>query len=179
MNRWLALLRAVNVGGTGKLLMDDLSLALTAAGLQDVNTHLASGNVVFRSDLDETELVPLFNDILQNRFGLKGERTLLRSAPVLSRVIKLNPFPDAARLRPDMLHVHFLSAPPAGTAELNLTSYKGPERLRLDGQQLYIDYPNGAGQSALTTRFLDTALASSGTARNWSTILKLADMLKQ
>ena len=53
MTARVALLRAVNVGGTGKLPMALLAEMCRDAGFGDPKTYIASGNVVFDSDLDE------------------------------------------------------------------------------------------------------------------------------
>jgi len=47
MTRYVALLRAVNVGGTGKLPMADLKALCTELGFKRVETYIASGNVIF------------------------------------------------------------------------------------------------------------------------------------
>ena len=47
MTAYIALLRAVNVGGTGKLPMEDLRALCAEAGFAKVRTFIASGNVVF------------------------------------------------------------------------------------------------------------------------------------
>ncbi len=156
--------------------MEDLRVALTAAGFENVQTYIASGNVIVDTSRDAEETRLSVNSILKTQFKISGERSVVLDQLVLARVIKSNPFKDAAESRPHVLHVHFLSGPPADNAELNLTSYKGPERLRLDGQQLYVDYVSGAETTALTGRFLETALGTTGTARNWNTVLKLAEM---
>ena len=179
MKRFLILLRAINVGGTAKLPMEELRVALTAEGFHNVRTYIASGNIILDTVLHEEDICLQVNDLLNKQFNISGERCIVRDGVALSRTIKSNPFRDAAQQRPNMLHVHFLSSQPLPNAETNLTSYKGPERLRLDGQQLFIDYGNGVGQSALTGRFMETALGCSGTSRNWNTILKLAEMLEE
>ncbi len=56
MTGYVALLRAVNVGGTGKLPMGTLTKLCEKAGLADVRTYIASGNVVFRSNQTEPEI---------------------------------------------------------------------------------------------------------------------------
>ena len=178
MTRWLALLRAVNVGGTGKMIMEDLRAALTEAGLQNVESYIASGNIVFEAEAGADDLRGLFNNILATRFNVTGERTLLRSSSDMKRVVRMNPFPDAVKFRPSDLHVHFLHKPPFEQASLNLTSYKGRDKLRLEGQHLYIDYANGSGATDLSPRFLETALGTQGTSRNWNTVLKLQEMLQ-
>jgi uncharacterized protein (DUF1697 family) len=176
MNRHIILLRAVNLGAIAKLPMEDLCAALTSAGFENVQSYIASGNVIVDTELSAEETRTSINAILNTQFNISGERAIMTDQAALVRIIKSNPFPEAAQHRPNMLHVHFLSAPPIGNAELNLTSYKGPEKIRLNDQQLYVDYINGAGTSALTGRFLETALGTTGTARNWNTVLKLAEM---
>jgi uncharacterized protein (DUF1697 family) len=179
MNRFIILLRAVNVGGTAKLVMEDLRNALASVGFDNVQSYIASGNLIVDTTMD-AETTRIESDaILNSKFNISGERSLVRDVTAFERIIKTNPYRDTAQFRPEKLHVHFLSAPPQDSAETNLTSYKGPERLRLDGQQLYVDYVNGAGTSALTGRFLETALGTSGTARNWNTVLKLAEMARE
>lgn len=178
MRRLLILLRAVNVGGTAKLAMDGLRLALTDAGYQNVRSYIASGNIILDTERDAEDVRLQVNSILNSQFNISSERSIVRESNDIKRIIKSVPFRDAAQQRPNLLHVHFLSSQLHPNAETNLTSYKGGERLRLDGQHLYIDFVNDVGQSALTGRFLEAALGSSGTARNWNTVLKLADMLE-
>ena len=176
MKTYVALLRAVNVGGTGKVPMEELRQHLTTAGLESVETYIASGNVVFQSELSVSHQCEIIDGILHQHFGLTGKRATIRDAVQLQRLVKHNPYTSAAAARPNLLHVHFLMQHPRDGADVALTSFKGPERMRLDGDILYIDYPNGAGQSQLTPRFLEQALGTVGTSRNWNTVLKLAEM---
>lgn len=177
MKQLLVLLRAVNVGGAAKLSMDELRSALIAAGFENVKTYVQSGNIILGSRLEAEDVRLHVDSMLNKLFNISGERSIVRDCVTLNRTIKSNPFREAALQRPNLLHVHFLSAQPLPHAETNLTSYKGAERLRLDGQQLYIDYVNGAGQSALTGRFLESALGCPGSSRNWNTVLKLAELM--
>ena len=59
MNTYIALLRAVNVGGTGKLPMAELRTLCESAGFKDVRTYIASGNVLLRSDSSFQPLGPV------------------------------------------------------------------------------------------------------------------------
>jgi uncharacterized protein (DUF1697 family) len=176
MQRWIILLRAVNVGGTAKVPMEELRNALAAAGYGNVRSYIASGNLFVDTEQDDALVKQSVDGILNTQFSISGSRSILREGVDIHRIVKANPFRDVAQNRPEFLHVHFLASQPQANAEMNLTSYKGAERLRLDGQNLYINYVNGAGQSALTPRFLETALGTAGTARNWNTVLKLAEM---
>jgi uncharacterized protein (DUF1697 family) len=75
-----------------------------------------------------------------------------------------------------MLMVSFLDGLPPPGAAAALAAYDGPERLRLDGDHLYIDYADGIARSKLTAAFLDKALKVPGTGRNWNTTNKLLEM---
>jgi uncharacterized protein (DUF1697 family) len=74
--------------------------------------------------------------------------------------------------------VSFLAGRPAADAAKALAAFKGPERMHLDGEHLYIDFPNGAGTSKLTPSFLERALGVKHTARNWNTVVKLLGMAR-
>src|ERR1700730_12851703 len=65
MKAYVALLRAVNVGGTGKLPMSTLKQMCEEVGLKQVRTHIASGNVVFKSDTEEAEIKSAIEGQLQ------------------------------------------------------------------------------------------------------------------
>ncbi len=127
---FIALLRAVNVGGTGKLPMQELKAACEEAGLERVSTYIASGNVVFRTDKRRTTVKTLITQLMRERFGLAKNHALIRTPRGLAKVIAGNPFAAAAVERPNRLMVNFLDGrPPAGFAEA-LFAYRGPERLR-------------------------------------------------
>ena len=174
---FIALLRAVNVGGTGKLPMQDLKAACEKAGLERVSTYIASGNLVFETDKSAPAVKTLITQLLRDRFGLTKNHTLIRTPRSLASVIAGNPFAAAATQRPNLLMVYFLDGPaPAGFADA-LSAYRGPERLRQDGEHLYVDYAEGMGRSKLTP-FLDKALKAPATARNWNTTNRLLEMAR-
>ncbi|HEY4405261.1 MAG TPA: DUF1697 domain-containing protein [Xanthobacteraceae bacterium] len=174
---FIALLRAVNVGGTGKLPMQDLKTACTRAGLKRVATYIASGNVVFETDRSAPEVRVLLTKLLRDRFGLTRNHVLIRTPHSLAKVIGGNPFAAAAAERPNWLMVNFLDdLPPSGVADA-LYTYQGPERLKLDRDHLYIDYVQGVARSKLTP-FLDKTLKVPATGRNWSTTNRLLEMAR-
>lgn len=176
MKKLIILLRGVNVGGHAKLQMEPLREALLAVGFANVLSHGASGNLIVDTSLETGDAKAAVNNILNSQFGISGDRTIVREAQNFGRIVKNNPFRETAQFRPERLHVHFLNALPLDSAELNLTSYKGPERLRLAGEHLYVDYVQGAGNTALSGRFLEVALGTPSTARNWSTVLSLVEL---
>jgi uncharacterized protein (DUF1697 family) len=175
---FIALLRAINVGGTGKLSMQNLKAVCEEAGLSQVSTYIASGNIVFDSDKSKAAAKTLITDLLRDRFGLIKNHVLIRTPANLARVIAGNPFADAAAERPNLLMVNFLGGlPPAGAADV-LAAFDGPERLHLDGDHLYVDYVEGVARSKLTPAFLDKTLQIPSTGRNWNTTNKLLEMAR-
>jgi uncharacterized protein (DUF1697 family) len=178
MPTYIALLRAINVGGTGKLPMKDLRAACEKVGLRQVSTYIASGNVVFSSNKSATAVKALIAEVLHVRFALTKNHVLIRSPGELAKVISANPFPEAAADHPNWFMINFLDGHPrAGTADA-LTAYNGPERLHLSGSHLYIDYVEGVARSKLTPAFLDKALKVPATGRNWNTTNKLLEMAR-
>jgi uncharacterized protein (DUF1697 family) len=176
---FIALLRAVNVGGTGRLPMQELRQACEEAGLSRAATYLASGNVVFCCDKSVKVAKSIIEGVLRQRFGLTRNNVLMRTSAELSRVIAANPFPQEAVERPNWLVVNFLDGEADAAAADRLGAYRGPERMRLAGSHLYIDFPQGMGRSKLTPSFLDKALKITSTARNWNTTNKLLAMARE
>lgn len=156
MPTFIALLRAINVGGHTMLAMSDLKATCEALGFTNVRTLLNSGNVIFEAKK---------SDALKLEKALGGPRVMLRTPAELARVIERNPW----KREGSMLHVMFLDGKPAKNLD-----WPGPEEIHLDGEHLYLYYPNGAGRSKLTNALLEKRLGVSGTARNWNTVLKLA-----
>jgi uncharacterized protein (DUF1697 family) len=178
MPAYIAVLRAINVGGTGKVPMAELKAACAAAGLKRVATYIASGNLVFESEQPASAVKATIADLLRDRFGLTRNQPLIRTPDELARAIAGNPFIDAATDRPNLLQLTFLDEVPAPEAAAALAGYSGPERLHLAGDHLYVDYVEGVGRSKLTPALLDKALRVPATARNWNTVNTLLGMAR-
>ena len=95
MTAFIALLRAVNVGGTGTLPMSTLKAMCEAAGFAKVRTWIASGNVVFASDLAEEEVKGRIEAALAAYAG-RPVGVMVRTAAEMAAVLAANPFPEAA-----------------------------------------------------------------------------------
>jgi uncharacterized protein (DUF1697 family) len=178
MTVFIALLRAINVGGRGKLPMRELKRACGEAGLSRVSTYIASGNVVFESDKSPAAVKTLVAALLRDRFALNKNHAIIRTPDDLANAIAANPFADAAAKRPNHLVVNFLDGLPQSGAAERLAAFDGPERLHLAGKHLYIDYAEGIGKSKLTPSVLDKALKVAATGRNWNTANKLLEMAR-
>jgi uncharacterized protein (DUF1697 family) len=166
MAAFIALLRAVNVGGTGKLPMTDLNALCEEAGFENVRTYIASGNVVFESGKSEKAVKAALEAALKGYAG-KPVGVLVRTAAEMTKVLEENPFPQAA---PNRTVAIFLDAPPPRKA-LEAVVGRNREELRLGKREIYVHYPDGIGSSKLKI-----PAAKAGTARNMNTLAKLAAM---
>ena len=166
MAAFIALLRAVNVGGTGKLPMSELQEMCEALGFTGVRTYIASGNVVFTSRKSESAVKKALEAELE-RYAGKPVGVLVRSAAEIAQVLADNPFPKMAANR--TMAVFLDRAPPADT----LAGLRGrkDEDVRLGRREIYIHYGDGMGQSKLVI-----PAAKAGTARNMNTVSALAKM---
>ena len=117
--RYVALLRGVNVGGKNKLLMADLRDIFTAAGCAAVQTYIQSGNVVFEAAQDLAERVPeIVTRAIRRRFGYETA-VVVRSSEELRQVVASSPFDTSSD--PRFLHVAFLEDTP-GAEVVSVTS---------------------------------------------------------
>ncbi|WP_096382978.1 DUF1697 domain-containing protein [Lysobacter enzymogenes] len=166
MRTYIALLRAVNVGGTGKLPMADLRAMCEALGFQDVRTYIASGNVVFRTGLSEAKAKAALEAALRDYAG-KPVGAVLRTAQDMAVALAANPFADAA---PNRAVLIFLDAPPPADA-LDAVKHRKDEQIALGAREIYVHYGAGMADSKLVI-----PAAKVGTARNLNTVAKLIEM---
>lgn len=166
MTRYVALLRAVNVGGTGKLPMAALRSICAEAGCTRVQTYIASGNVVFDSAAPASRIKQDLERRLSDRVG-KPVGVVLRTAAEMASVLAANPFRST---QPSHTYVIFLTQAVPRDALDRLVG-RDDEDVRLGARELYVHYPNGMGRSKLKI-----PAAKDGTARNLNTVAKLAEM---
>ena len=167
MTSYACRLRAVNVGGTGKLPMAELRAMCEAAGFTDVRTYIASGNVVLRSASSAPQVQATLEAALAGYAG-KPVAVLVRTAAEMAAVLDANPFPGAA---PNRTMVIFLDQPPSPDA-LDAATGQAGEQLALGRREIYVHYPHGMGDSKLKIPG-----AQAGTARNLNTVAKLVGMV--
>ena len=163
---FVVLLRAVNVGGTGKLAMSELKRLCEKAGFRKVRTYIASGNVVAERDGSETQAKAAIEAELRVYAG-KPVGVIVRTTAEMAKVAAANPFSDRAA---NYTVAIFLDRAPAHGV---LKDVKGQanEELRLGAREIYVHYPDGIGRSRLRI-----PAAGDGTARNMNTVAKLAAM---
>lgn len=171
--KYAALLRGINVGGKNKLPMKELAALFTAAGYQNVETYIQSGNVVFEAPAALAKRLPeRIREAIAERFGFHVPLTV-RSGGELAKVVAGNPFLAQGAAEKE-LHVYFLADEPAA-AELD-AKRSLPDEFVLQGREIYLRLANGMGRTKLTNAYFDSKLKTVCTARNWATVLHLTAM---
>ncbi len=176
MHAFAALLRGVNLGARNKVSMPRLVAALEELGLEDVGSYIQSGNVVFRSrSADETRLRKAIEARIEETFGFRVP-VLVRSDRELASIARRNPF-LAGEPDPRFLQVAFLDRAPGKEAVAGLDPDRSPpDRFAVRGREVYLHYRKGSGRSKLGIDYLERTLGVAATARNWNTVLKLAEL---
>lgn len=166
MAAYIALLRAVNVMGTGRLPMSTLVRLCEDSGFQQVRTYIASGNAVFRSRLGERRI----KAALEERLAVLAGRSIgvmVRTAEEMAAVLSANPFPGDA---PERTVAIFLDHPPPADA-VEAARGRRSETLALGEREIYVAYRDGIAGSRLVI-----PAARTGTFRNMNTVATLAAM---
>ncbi|GLY76656.1 DUF1697 domain-containing protein [Actinoallomurus iriomotensis] len=173
MTRYVALLRAVNLGSHKKISMADLRELLTGLGYGDVRTYLQSGNAIFTARETRTERVAAaIEERLAAGLGLTTE-VILRTAEELQGVVEHNPLEVGDPAKSTVL---FLLEPPPEDwlSGIDLGRF-APEEMRAGERELYYRLPNGIGRAKLPIA-LGRRLKTPATMRNWNTVTNLLSL---
>jgi len=178
--RLAVLLRGINVGGNKRVPMAELRTLLAGVGCTDVVTLLNSGNAVVSSPIaDQAALASLVEAAIVERFGF-DVAVVTRDADQLRAVAHANPLAHADR-DPSRLLVTFLAETPRGRSAFDALDPAewAPHEFHLGLQELYAWYPQGAADAPRSLPQWESLLGTVGTARNWRTTLRLAELLGQ
>lgn len=178
MKIYIALLRGINVGGSGKLPMKELLAILESLGCREVRTYIQSGNAVFaHQDAAASKLTAALSAAIKKKHGF-APHVLILERMALERVVDGNPF-SAAAADPKTLHVFFLDAKPAKAKLDLLAELQSPtEQWKLRGTTFYLFAPDGIGRSKLAAS-VERKLGVTATARNWRTVCTLLELANE
>ena len=180
MQTHISILRGINVGGNRILRMADLRDWYANLGFEQVQSFIQSGNLLFRSVLQETS--NLESAIARKIFDESALQVpvVVLEMDQLNKIVDLNPFLLQTGINPESLHVTFLSETPSG--EL-LDRIMGndylPDQFYLSDKQVYLYCPNGYGNTKLNNHFFESKLKVTATTRNWKTLVQLVNLAKE
>ena len=163
------------VGGKTQLPTKTLREKLTEAGFENVATYINSGNAIVRSRMNRKQVIATIGELCRKHFDF--DKSIF--APTLAEwdhLIARNPFPKAAANAPTTVHAALLeSAPKAEDVErIRACAVKGEDIKVIEGVA-YVHTPNGFGTCKMAEKF-DKWIGVTNTARNWNTVLKLAEL---
>jgi uncharacterized protein (DUF1697 family) len=175
--RQVLLLRGVNLGPRNRVPMVELRAALEEAGFENVNTYLQSGNVVVSSKVKPEQTARTIERLIQEQFGLEIA-VVVRTGAQLARVVARNPLGDVAT-DPKRYQVSFLEGPlPAASKPKLEQACAESELFVVDGREIYAWHPAGVARSKLWAALAGRGLGVTATARNWTTVTKLLELVE-
>jgi uncharacterized protein (DUF1697 family) len=178
MARLVALLRAVNLGPHRKVSSAQLVALATGLGFGDARTLINSGNLLFDASQRADTVEKRLEAASAKELGLATDY-FVRGSEDLAAVVAGNPFPREATSDPSHLVVVFLKkAATEASVKALRAAIVGRERVEAVGRDLVAYYPDGIGESKVTTRVIEKHVGCAGTGRNWNTVGKLGALLR-
>ncbi len=178
MEKYIALLRGINVSGSKSIAMNDLKLSMAELNFIHVESYIQSGNLLFEyAPANPYDLAELITLKIQKTFGFQVP-VIVKTAQEWLFVLAHNSMIPLRNEAIDKLHVTFFSAEPTQAMQGKLNGIdSGSDEFILAGNMAYLYCPNGYGRTKLNNSFFEQKLNVSATTRNWKTIVRLAEML--
>lgn len=165
--RFVAFLRAINVGGR-VVKMTELKKMFEEMGLEQVETFIASGNVIFESKKKSAALETLIEKELEKKLGYRVA-TFVRSLDELSALAGASPFADAEKI-----YVGFFKEEPSAEAQKKLRSLMNDgEELRFLGREMWWVPAGSVLDTKLTNPAIERAVGGPTSNRNFNTVQRL------
>jgi len=180
MDRRIAILRGINVGGKRKILMADLKSMFEKMKFSNVRTYIQSGNVIFdlTKEIGNSELANKIEKGIKKEFGFDVP-IIVRTPKEIETSINQNPF---YKDKTNIIHLHltFLNKKPAAENQEKAESHNyDPDNFKIIEKDVFIYCKEKYHQSKLTNNFFEKKLKVNATTRNWKTVLKLQELSKQ
>lgn len=173
MKTFIALLRGINVGGHKKVPMAELRQHLTKAGLKEVSTYIQSGNVIFKSPLEQKELEDIISKCISDHFGFEVP-VLIKTAEEIRNIIDKCPF-SKEKIEAAYFTIFSKAPDKSSLEEARLKTYPG-EELVLTSDCIYYFSDMGFGKSKYDVSFFERKLKITTTTRNYRTMMKLVSL---
>ena len=180
MNTFISMLRGINVSGQKKIKMEELKALYESLNLKSVKTYIQSGNVIFEcSHSNISELTNKIEKIIKQTFGF-SVTVIIRTKNEFKHLIDNNPFYGERKEDITKLHVTFLADIPSHSSLSVMNELEDKsDQLAIAGKDIYLFCPNGYARTKLTNSYFEKILNVSATTRNWKTVNKLYDLVKE
>ena len=175
MKTYIALLRGINVSGHKKILMADLRLLLEKSGLQNVQTYIQSGNVVFSSSEKKKDLETIIYKAILKKYGWEVP-ILVKTASEIKKILNDCPFPQVKKEK--SYFVLLQSIPTSENISITESISYPNEEFVITNSCVYLFSELGAAKAKLSTNLFERKLKVRATARNYRTMVKLLSLAK-
>lgn len=173
MKRFIILLRGIMPVGKNRVPMAELRVLLEKAGLKNVRTYIASGNVIADTALSPVALQRLVHDVIQKNFG--GDIvTIARTVPQIRKVLAGNPYPGADLKK--MYYTIFASKPDARLLREFIATDFSPDRLTVTNGTAYILCNTKYSDTLVNNPYIEKTLKIRSTTRIHATLAALVSM---
>ncbi len=177
MPRYVALLRAINVGGH-VVKMDRLRALFSGLGFSGVETFIASGNVIFSSpEPDAAALERQVETALSQALGYRVD-TFIRTQEELAAIVAHRPFAVEPAAGAGAIYVTFVARPLSAAARKQIAALGTPsDELACKGREVYWCRHGNLLDSTVSGPEMGKALGGPATMRNRNTIVRLVARL--
>jgi len=174
--KYIAFLRAVNVGGHNKIKMDDLKKLFISLGYKNVETVIQSGNVIFEAPEKSVKAITAKIEKKLNEFMKKDIAVFVRTHSELSKIVKSNPFGKIKADDKIKTYVFFLYNEPERELKLPLESLnKEVNVFKKTSLNLFMLVKKIPGKASSPNDFIEKTFGVPATARNWNVVCNIAD----
>lgn len=181
MQRYIALLRGINVGGHKKILMADLRKLIDTLGYTNIRTYIQTGNIIFDSSTKEDNSTIALNiqDAILDTFGFEVP-VMVRTAEEIHAIVKQSPYATEGKSDIDSLHLTLLDAKPT---DENIAQLKAidchPDSFEIIDKSMYLYCVQKYSDTKLGNNIIEKKLKLRATTRNWKTTLKLLELANE
>lgn len=180
MTTYIALLRAINVGGHRKIKMKDLRGMFNSMGFKNVKTYIQSGNVIFStSETDMEKLAGFIETEIESRFG-HDVPVMIRTQRQFEKLILRNPF-EGREKDPFRLYVTFFRETPPDEKQNELMDLSSDTEIFefTDGELFSLINKKSGKKEMFSNNFVEKVCGISGTSRNWNSVNKILDLVNE
>jgi uncharacterized protein (DUF1697 family) len=181
MQKHIAVLRGINVGGRRIIKMNELKLMFEDMEFVQVETYIQSGNVAFSTKkyYDRQKFENKIEARIFKTFGFDVP-VITRTFREIKEIIESNPFIEGDDYDIDRLYLSFLNKKPSNE---KLTMINGintePDKFRIIDDNIYSYCSGKYHESKFTNQFFEKKLDLKATTRNWKTVLKLLELMEK
>ena len=173
---FIAFLRGINVSGHRIIKMEDLKKLLSGLNLKDVHTYIQSGNLLFKSNLDEENIEKLITNEIKKTYGY-DVKTFVLSYEKGQKILADCPFNLQQLKDKEAIYITLISWIPDKDKIEELTKVNSHDEFTVLGNIIYVLCKNGYSQTPFGNSVIEKYLKQEATSRKMNTLIKLLQII--